>query len=111
HAGLALATALAGYLNAGLLFHYLRAEAVYRPAPGWPRLLLQILFALAVMLVAVIWTMPDGPAWAALSGSQRVLWTGLLVALGAVSYLVSLRLAGLRLSVFRTPGAEAEREP
>ena len=75
HAGLALATALAGYLNAGLLFHYLRAEAIYRPAPGWPRLLLQMLFAIAVMLVAVIWSMPDLPDWAALSGSQRVLWT------------------------------------
>ena len=70
HAGLALATALAGYLNAGLLFHYLRAEAIYRPAPGWPRLLLQRLIAIAVMLVAVIWSMPDLPDWAALSGSR-----------------------------------------
>jgi putative peptidoglycan lipid II flippase len=110
HAGLALATALAGYLNAGLLFRYLRAEAIYRPAPGWPRLLLQILFAIAVMLVAVIWTMPDRPVWAALSGSQRVLWTGSLVALGAASYLASLRLAGLRLSVLRTPGPASEHE-
>jgi putative peptidoglycan lipid II flippase len=110
HAGLALATALAGYLNAGLLFHYLHAEAIYRPAPGWPRLLLQILFAIAVMLAALIGTMPDPPVWAALSGSQRVLWTGSLVALGAASYLASLRLAGLRLSVLRTPGAAAERE-
>jgi putative peptidoglycan lipid II flippase len=110
HAGLALATALAGYLNAGLLFHYLRAEAIYRPAPGWSRLLLQMLFAIAVMLLVVIWAMPDRPVWAALSGSQRVLWTGALVALGAASYLVSLRLAGLRLAVLRTPGAAAERE-
>jgi putative peptidoglycan lipid II flippase len=110
HAGLALATALAGYLNAGLLFRYLRAEAVYRPAPGWPRLLLQMLFAVAVMLVVVIWAMPDGPAWMGLSGSQRVRWTGLLVVLGAAAYLASLRLAGLRLSVLRTPAAEAERE-
>ena len=33
-----------------------------------------------------------------------------LVALGAASYLVSLRLAGLRLAVLRTPGAAAEHE-
>jgi putative peptidoglycan lipid II flippase len=111
HAGLALATALAGYLNAGLLLHYLRTGAVYHPAPGWPRLLLQILFAIVVMLAVVRWAIPDGAAWAVLSGSQRALRTGLLVVLGAASYLLSLRLAGLRLSALRMPVTESGRGP
>jgi putative peptidoglycan lipid II flippase len=110
HAGLALATALAGYLNAALLFHHLRKTAVYKPAPGWPRLLLQILFAIVVMLAVVSWTMPDGTAWGELSGSARALRTGLLVVLGAASYLASLWLAGLRLSVLWMPVAESGRE-
>jgi len=111
HAGLALATALAGYLNAGLLLHYLRTGAVYHPAPGWPRLLLQILFAIVVMLAVVRWAIPDGAAWAVLSGSQRALRTGLLVVLGAASYLLSLRLAGLRLSALWMPVTESGRGP
>jgi len=110
HAGLALATALAGYLNAGLLLHSLLREAVYRPAPGWGRLLLQMLLAIGVMLAVTGWAMPGAPAWAEMSGSGRALWTAALVALGAASYLASLRLAGLRLSVFWAPGAEAGRE-
>ena len=43
HAGLALATALASYINAGMLYRYLRRDGVFQPDPGWPRLLLQML--------------------------------------------------------------------
>ena len=103
HAGLALATALAAYLNAGLLWHSLRRQAVYDPAPGWGRLLLQMVFAVGVMLAVTGWAMPATEAWAAMSGPGRALWIGLLVALGAGTYLGSLRLAGLRLSVLRAP--------
>src|SRR5690606_40235517 len=37
HTGIALATALAGMLNAALLWRYLRREGVFRPAAGWAR--------------------------------------------------------------------------
>jgi putative peptidoglycan lipid II flippase len=51
HAGLALATSLAAWVNAGLLFHMLKKKQVYRPESGWPRLFLQLGGA-ALMLAA-----------------------------------------------------------
>jgi putative peptidoglycan lipid II flippase len=110
HAGLALATALAGYLNAGLLWVDLRRQGVYRPAPGWSRLLLQILFAVAVMVTLLALAALQGQAWAALSGSERVLRISALVVLGAAAYLLALRLVGVRLATLWAPAADSARE-
>ncbi len=110
HAGLALATALAAYLNAGLLFRALHREAVYRPDAGWPRLLLQMLVAIGVMVAVVSWGMPDAAAWGGLPGSRRALQLGIWILVGALSYLLALRLVGLRLSVLWAPAAESGRE-
>jgi putative peptidoglycan lipid II flippase len=111
HAGLALATALASYLNAALLYRQLRAEAVYQPDAGWPRLLLQMLVAITAMVAVLSWGMPDPVVWAGLSGSQRGLHIALWIIVGVVSYLAALRLAGMRLSVLWAPTAESERGP
>src|SRR5690606_3676449 len=54
HTGIALATALAGMLNAALLWRYLRRAGVFRPQPGWGRWLLRILVALVVMAAVVV---------------------------------------------------------
>ncbi len=52
HAGLALATSLAAFLNAGLLFFNLRRRDIYQPQPGWTKFLLQLTVAnLAMGLV------------------------------------------------------------
>lgn len=110
HAGLALATALAAYINAGMLFRYLHKDGVYRPDAGWPRLLLQIGFALAVMTTVILWGAPDAVALAALSGAQRVGELSLWIAAGVLSYLLALRLAGMRLSMFWAPAAESRGE-
>jgi putative peptidoglycan lipid II flippase len=103
HAGLALATALASYINAGLLFRTLRQEQVYRPDAGWLRLSLQILFALTVMVALLLWGAPDAVELAALTALPRATQVGLWIALGVASYLVALRLAGLRLSILWAP--------
>jgi putative peptidoglycan lipid II flippase len=105
HAGLALATALASYLNAGLLYRHLRRAGVYRPHAGWGRLLLQILFALIVMLVVVLWNAPGLDEWSAMGGAERVVRLALRVGAGMVAYLVALRLAGMRLSMLWAPAA------
>ncbi len=49
HTALALATSLGAFLNAFLLYLGLRKDGVLNPAPGWPRLILQIAVAAALM--------------------------------------------------------------
>ncbi len=107
HAGLALATALASYVNAGLLYRRLRHDGVFQPAVGWTRLLLQILFALVVMAVAVWWGAPSVEVLSGQSGGQRALQIGFWIGVGLVSYLVALRLAGVRLSMLWAPAAKS----
>jgi putative peptidoglycan lipid II flippase len=111
HAGLALATALASYINAGLLFRKLRQDAVYRPHPGWLRLLLQILFAVAIMTLLVAWGMPGAEAMTGMSAWDRVSRLALWVGAGIVAYLLALRLAGMRLSMLWAPAAQTGRTP
>jgi putative peptidoglycan lipid II flippase len=105
HAGLALATALASYVNAGLLYRNLRRAAVYRPHAGWGRLLLQILFALAVMAVVILWDAPGLDDWSAMGSAERAMRLALRVGAGMVAYLAALRLAGMRLSMLWAPAA------
>jgi putative peptidoglycan lipid II flippase len=111
HAGLALATALASYINAGLLYLRLRADGVYHPDRGWPRLLMQILAATSAMVVVLSWGMPDTGEWQRMHGSGRFLMMGQWMGLGVLTYVVSLRLTGLRLSMLWAPAAESDPGP
>ncbi len=52
HAGLALATSLAAWLNASLLYRTLGKQQVFTPQAGWPRLLLQLALAGTVLTAA-----------------------------------------------------------
>ncbi|MDX1320349.1 MAG: lipid II flippase MurJ, partial [Oceanospirillum sp.] len=101
HAGLALATSLSAFLNAGLLWLTLRREGVCVWQPGWGRYLLQLLPAAGVMVAVLIWLMPAVGEWAGFGWQQRVLWLGALVVAGGGSYLLMLVLAGMRLRHIR----------
>ncbi|HHJ13618.1 MAG TPA: murein biosynthesis integral membrane protein MurJ [Gammaproteobacteria bacterium] len=111
HAGLALATALSAWLNAGLLFRALRASGAYAPRPGWGRLLAQMLFAVLAMGGAVFAAAPDRGQWEVLDASGRIGWLSALVAGGVLVYLLALRLSGVRLSVFRAPAGKSGDNP
>lgn len=54
HAGLALATSLAAFLNAGLLLRELARSGLYRPEAGWWSHLLRVGLAVAV-LAGICW--------------------------------------------------------
>ncbi len=109
HAGLALATALASYINAGLLYRQLRRDGIFRPKPGWPRLLGQLLFGTTVTVAVVSWGAPDADLWGGLSGAQRGAKLSLWIAAGVASYLIALRVAGMRLSTLWSPAAKSGR--
>src|SRR4051812_2623542 len=100
HAGLALAISLGACLNAGLLYYSLRKHAIFRPQPGWPRFLLKVAIALAVMS-GVLWqAMGDDSVWLAAANWWRIGHLAMLMALGSASYFGSLGLMGFRLRDF-----------
>lgn len=108
HAGLALATTIAAFVNAGMLLMMLRRQGVYRAAPGWGRLLVRILAGVVPMMLVLGFAVQgisdwfDWPAW------QRALLLLTWVAAGALVYFVGLYLAGFRLAQFRAehPGKD-----
>lgn len=96
HACLAMAIALAGWLNATQLWWYLRRAAVYQAQPGWARFLRQLLVAVAGMVAVVVawlWTWPDWTAW---HWSARIWRLAVLVGSGAAAYALLLWLQGIR---------------
>lgn len=96
HACLALAIALAGWLNAIQLWWYLRRAAVYTVQPGWRRFLRQLALAaiaLVVVVVAVLWQWQDWTTW---PWWERVWRLAVVVGAGAVAYVAVLWLQGIR---------------
>jgi len=106
HAGLALATSVAAWVNAGLLYHTLRQKGIYRPEQGWMRLGMQALLAGGVLAAVLLWAVPGIDDWLAWGAGQRILQLLGWVAAGVVAYFVALRLAGLRLLVMWRQGRQ-----
>jgi putative peptidoglycan lipid II flippase len=95
HAGLALATALAGYVNAGLLFYHLHKQQIFDPEKGWGKFLLQIGLACVVMGVSVELLSPSDVWWQAPGTWRKVAALSGLIVLALVSYFGTLRLMGM----------------
>jgi len=107
HAGLALATSVAAWVNAGLLFRNLGKRQVFTPQAGWPRLLLQLALAGGVLAVLLVWGVPALGAWLQWSAGARAWHLLLWVVAGAAGYLLALRLAGMQLTTlwhYEQPG-------
>ena len=96
HAGLALASSLAAWLNAALLLRSLRGGGVYRPRPGWTKLLAQMAFAAVALTLVLVWLQGSPEDWMARAGLGRVAMLGGLVAAGAVTWFGALAASGLR---------------
>ena len=107
HAGLALATSMASFLNAGLLYRRLCQDGVYSPLSGWKLLLCRLLVANLVMALVLLWGLPVASEWLAMRGMQRVLQLSFWVAAGVAAYLLALRMTGLRLSMLWSPTASS----
>nr|VFJ93609.1 MAG: putative peptidoglycan lipid II flippase [Candidatus Kentron sp. H]VFJ94043.1 MAG: putative peptidoglycan lipid II flippase [Candidatus Kentron sp. H]VFK01251.1 MAG: putative peptidoglycan lipid II flippase [Candidatus Kentron sp. H] len=97
HAGLALATTLSAFLNAGLLYAGLRRQGIYRPGPGWGRFAARVSMAGLVMMGVLLFMKGAPPAWFAADVATRVLWLLGLISVGALSYFGALTLLGARL--------------
>jgi putative peptidoglycan lipid II flippase len=101
HLGLALATSLAAYLNAGLLWRGLLRDGAYRFMPGFAASLLKIITAATLMGLVLLWLGADLEAWAQLQWWQRGLQLAGICGAGLVTYVSALLLLGIRPRQFR----------
>lgn len=101
HAGLTLASTLAGYVNSGILLFLLLRRGFYQPSPGWAKYLIQLIVASAFMAGYLWWAVGDVSYWMAKPVLYRL---GLLLAhvIGAMGiYLIVLGICGIRPRQFR----------
>lgn len=95
HVGLAAATSISAFVNAGLLYWYLRKQEVFTPHAGWAKLLLQVALASAVLSLVILWLNPDVQQWFAFTVWERLAWLSGLVSASIVAYFAVLIALGL----------------
>jgi putative peptidoglycan lipid II flippase len=96
HAGIALATSLAAYLNAGLLLISLLKQQIYRPGKGWWGFMLRIVFACGMMSLFLTYYV-NQQLWFGWSVSQRGLHLTAVIGMAILVYVISLALSGSRV--------------
>lgn len=96
HAGLALATSLSAFLNAGLLFFNLRRRNIYQPQPGWIPFLLQLTAANLALGLVLGFGAGDFESWVRAVASERLWRLVGLIAAGGISYLLVALAVGIR---------------
>ena len=95
HAGPALATSLAAYLNAGWLLLLLIKQQIYRPIGQWWQFLLRVILANAAMGF-FLYRFTEADLWLTWNLSQRSLQLALMIGLAMLVYAVALLLLGFR---------------
>ena len=100
HAGLALSIGLGACLNAGLLYFFMRKQAIFVPQPEWLAFMLKIVVALYAMGGVLLWLTGTDAEWLTSTTLVKSLRLALLVCAGALTYFACLWLMGFRLRQF-----------
>jgi putative peptidoglycan lipid II flippase len=101
HAGLALATSIAGFLNALLLYRGLRRAGVMPNAGALPRFMFRVAVASAVMAMLLVAFTPGLSRWLEAGRLTRCVWLAIAIGGAIVAYFATLYAVGLRPSEFR----------
>ena len=96
HAGLAAATTLSAFFNAGLLLRALRAKGVYLPRLGWGRLFVRVIISCTLMTMSIVWLREQVGDWIELSLLDRVQALAACVLVGMMVYFFFCYLLGMR---------------
>lgn len=96
HTGLALSTSLASILNAVWLFVLLYRRNIFVARAGWIALAARVVLANVVMGLVIYWLIGGISRWFEWGTWTRAWHLVVIIALGIVSYLLSLLLFGLR---------------
>lgn len=108
HAGLALATTLSAFVNAGLLLRGLLVRGVFRPRPGWGGFVARVV-AGNLILGAVLWVARGEPAeWLEAEAAVRAFRLFAVVAAAIVLYAVVMLGLGMRPRDFEAPAARGQ---
>jgi putative peptidoglycan lipid II flippase len=103
HVGLALATSLSAWLNAGLLYRGLYRDAVLAPSAALRSLLPRLVIAVIAMGAALHLLTPALDTWLMWDWWLRGLWTGGLSAAGITVYVLALLALGVRPRDLKSP--------
>jgi putative peptidoglycan lipid II flippase len=97
HVGLALATSIAGLVNAALLYRKLKRSGYFEAGQGWARFLVRLVFAAIGMAVALYFGQGGQIAWLEATLMERVARLFILIIVGAIAYFGSLYLMRVRV--------------
>ena len=103
HAGLALATACSGLVNASLLWWGLKRQNVLIRAKGWGKLIVQVLCATSIMLLVLHFLTGDLTHWYGETIFGRITQLVIIVPAGIASYFLTMRLSGWKLEALKRP--------
>lgn len=101
HAGLTLASALAGYVNCGGLLVLLIRRGIFKPSPGWFKFGMQLLAGNLALTLYLYYAMGTVDYWLGLSAVLRLSMLLSHVAIVVIIYVLVLGLSGLRFKHFR----------
>lgn len=101
HAGLTLASAIAGYVNCFLLLYLLLRRGIYKPCSGWLKYVFQLLFANVILIAYLIMIQADASYWLGLRIGWRMIYLLAYVVVAALLYFLCLFISGLRPAGFR----------
>ncbi|XXK29270.1 murein biosynthesis integral membrane protein MurJ [Arenicellales bacterium nBUS_45] len=99
HVGLALATSIAGLVNASLLFWQLKKVSGFLLSPEWPGFLFKVLISVSTMGLVLLWGVPENIFWLHSDVFQRITSLTFWIVIGSTVYVLALYLC--RLPVHR----------
>jgi putative peptidoglycan lipid II flippase len=94
---LAAATALSAFINMALLYNGLHQQGVYKLSRKTVLFFARLIVAGGAMVAAILWQLEDMSVWLEWSFHSRALMLAALIALGAIVYLLTALILGLRL--------------
>ena len=101
HAGLTLASAIAGYVNCGFLLFLLIKRGVFKPSPGWLKYTGQLVLANLAICVYLYFMMGNVTYWLSIPAVIRLCLLLAHVAAVVIIYVLVLGFTGLRFRHFR----------
>ncbi len=96
HAGLALSTSIAAYVNAIFLAILLVRKKVFKPQTQWLKYLLRLLISSTIMLMIIFYSSAPLQVWLTASLSYKFLHLFVLIVVGLLAYWLSMLTLGWR---------------
>mgnify|MGYP006090310741 FL=1 len=100
YVGLAMATSLSALMNALLLYGTLHKRGVYIASSQTVTLILKVVFASTLMAIVIFTLSPIATYWVELSLINKIYELAKLISLGAIVFVFSLLIMGVRKDTF-----------